>query len=259
VSVSEQPKANTNATSLTSELQRKLRLAQRFNVGLGALVVFLVVVVATQQMGSSGVLPGASVQPTATASGTASGQSLAAQVARNRADDPMAWGDINAPVVLVEWTDFRCPYCAVFANQTLPTLMTDYVASGKVRFEVHDAALFGEQSVDAAVAARAAGAQGKYGEYMTALYAAAPESGHPDLPEAKLVAFAEKAGVPDIAKFKTALKDAALRKEVTDGTLAAQKIGVNSVPFFVVGNQVVNGAQPLMNFQSAIETELAKK
>jgi protein-disulfide isomerase len=255
VSVTEQPESK--AARATSELQRKLRLSQRFNLALGALVVFLVVVVATQQAGGGGVTSAATVPATATA--TATSQTLAVQVARNQAEDPMAWGDINAPVLMVEWTDFRCPYCAVFSTQTLPTILKDYVDAGKVRLEVHDAALFGDQSVDAAVAARAAGAQGKYREYMLALYAAAPTSGHPDLPEAKLVTFAEQAGVPDIAAFTAALKDSATRKQVTDGTAAAQKIGVNSVPFFVVGNQVVNGAQPLLNFTSAIESELAKK
>lgn len=231
---------------------------------LAAVVAFLVVVVVTQQTAGAGLVQSAgAANATATAAASASAAStakpLAVQVARNQSDDTMAWGDINAPLVIVQWTDLRCPYCAAFATQTMPTLFANYVDTGKVRFELHDAAFFGDQSVDAAVAARAAGAQGRYHEYISALYAAAPSSGHPDLPKAKLIGFAEQAQVPDIAKFTAALSDATLRKQVTDSTTAAQTLGVTSVPFFVIGDQVVSGAQPLANFTSTIETELAKK
>jgi len=253
VSDAERPHGPGPAPSIP-DLQRKLRTSQRLNVALAAMAVFLLVVIVTQQVATPGSTGGA-----VTPSSNAAGQTMAEKVARAQADDPMAWGDPKAPVVIVQWTDFRCPFCAAFAKDTLPTLFTQYIDTGKVRFELHDAALFGDQSVDAAVAARAAGAQGKYHEFMTALYAAAPDSGHPDLPKETLIGFAKTAGVPDMTAFAAALDDPALRKQVTDATASAQKLGVNSVPFFVVGNQVVNGAQPLMNFQSAIETELAKK
>ncbi len=257
--VSDQAKPPEATPPTTAELQRKLRTAQRLNLALGAMAVFLVVVVAAQQSGRTPSSVPTPVAPTAAATAGAPGQSLAEKVARHQANDPMAWGDINAPVVMVQWTDFRCPFCASFASQTLPTLFEQYISTGKVRFELHDAALFGDQSVDAAVAARAAGAQGKYHEFMSALYAAAPPSGHPDLPKEALIGFAKTAGVPDLATFTTALGDADLRKQVTDSTSQAQRLGVSGVPFFVVGNQVVNGAQPLINFQSTIEAELAKK
>jgi len=233
--------------------------------------LFLLMVVIAQQSNSMTRLapqaasPVASAQ-TATPAGPATSAAaepaanatpLAVKVARNLKDDPMAWGDPNAPLVIVEWTDFRCPFCASFANATLPVLYQDYVKSGKVRFELHDVAFFGDHSVDAAVAARAAGAQGKYREYMTTLYAAAPPSGHPDMPKEKLVGFAKAAGVPDIAKFTAALGDATLRSQVTDSTTLAQTMGVSGVPFFVIGNQTMDGAQPLAVFQQVIEKELA--
>jgi protein-disulfide isomerase len=254
VSVNEQPNEPASAQPSMADVQRKLKTSRRLNLALAAMSVFLLVVIVTQQVSSSGPAPSA-----ATASPSAATQTLAEKVARGQADDPMAWGDPNAPVVIVQWTDFRCPYCAAFAKETLPALFTQYVDAGKVRFELHDAALFGDQSVDAAVAARAAGAQGKYHEFMSALYAAAPASGHPDLPKEKLVSFAKTAGVPDLTAFAAALDDQALHQSVVDATASAQQLGVNSVPFFVVGNKVVNGAQPLVNFQSAIETELAGK
>lgn len=253
-----------------ANLERRLKRAQRLNLALVAVVLFLFVVVVAQQSTSltrsapavtqTATAAGAassSAQASASSSATASGQPLAAKVARNEADDPMAWGDIDAPLVIVEWTDFRCPFCASFATATLPVLYEDYVKTGKVRFEIHDAAFFGDQSVDAAVAARAAGAQGKYREFMAVLYAAAPSSGHPDLPKEKLIGFAKTAGVPDLDTFTTALADAKLRTQVTDATTLAQNMGVTGVPFFVVGNQTVDGAQSLATFQQVIEKELA--
>ena len=69
----------------------------------------------------------------------------------------MAIGAIDAPVVLSEWVDFRCPFCAVFSRDVLPQLVQEYVDEGKVRIEVHDVAFFGDESLRAAVAARAAG------------------------------------------------------------------------------------------------------
>lgn len=238
------------------DLQRRLRQSRRLNIVLAAIAAFLLVVVISQQAGrpSLQAAPEA-VKPTA----SATGKSLAAQVARNQVGDPMAWGDPSAPVLMVQWTDFRCPFCAAFSRDTLPVLFSQYIDTGKVRLELHDAALFGDQSVDAAVAARAAGAQGKYHEYMTAVYAAAPAGGHPDLPKGKLIGFAQQAGVADINKFTAALSDEGLRKQVTDATAHAQQLGVNSVPFFVIGNQVVSGARPAANFQAAIESALAGK
>lgn len=250
-------------------LQRRLKRAQRLNIALVAASLFLLMVVIAQQSNSMTRLAPqptktvTAVQTAAPAATSAAAQPstdstpLAVKVARNQADDPMAWGDPNAPLVIVEWTDFRCPFCASFANGTLPVLYEDYVKSGRVRFELHDVAFFGDHSIDAAVAARAAGAQGKYREYMTTLYAAAPASGHPDMPKDKLIGFAKAAGVPDIAKFTAALQDKTLRTQVTDSTTLAQTMGVSGVPFFVIGNQTMDGAQPLATFQQVIEKELA--
>jgi protein-disulfide isomerase len=160
-------------------------------------------------------------------------------------------------VVLVEWADFRCPFCAVVTNQTLPTLFEEYVDTGLVRFEFRDVAFFGEESIDAAVAARAAGEQGRFPEYLEALFAAAPEKGHPDMPRDKLIGFATEAGVPDLAKFEQDLDRADLRDAVLASTAEAQKLGVTSVPFFVAGDQAIAGAQPIENFRALLDEQLA--
>ena len=172
-------------------------------------------------------------------------------------NDPMAIGDVNAPVVLVEWTDMRCPYCAVFNQETLPKLVSEYVESGKVRIEVRDVAFFGDASETASVAARAAGNQGKFVEYLDAVYAAAPAEGHPDLPRKQLIGFAEQIGVPDMARFTADLDDPKLRAAVQASTSTAQQIGVTGVPFFAVGTSAMSGAQPIATFRTFLDDAVA--
>ncbi|QIM15730.1 thioredoxin domain-containing protein [Leucobacter insecticola] len=202
--------------------------------------------------------------PTAAESDTAesesenSQRSFLAALVRNTPNDPMALGRPDAPVTLIEWTDMRCPFCAVYSRDTMPQIVKEYVDAGKLRIEINDVAFFEEQSVDAAVAARAAGNQGKYFEYIETLYAAAPESGHPDMPKDKLMGFAQAAGVPDLARFETDLADPQLRSAVLTSTADAQQIGVKSVPYFVAGDITMAGAQPLENFREFIEAALAK-
>ncbi|MGH3351154.1 MAG: DsbA family protein [Nocardioides sp.] len=176
---------------------------------------------------------------------------------RRDADDPMAIGDVDAPVVLSEWIDLRCPFCAVVSRETMPTLMEEYVDAGKVRIEFHDVAYFGEESEDAAVAARAAARQDRFVEFVTAVYDAAPERGHPDLPRNELIDFAEEAGVTDIEKFTADLEDPKLRAEVQASTQSAQQLGVTAVPFFVTGDTALSGAQPTETFRELLDEALA--
>lgn len=158
--------------------------------------------------------------------------------------DPMAIGDIDAPVVLSQWTDLRCPFCAAFSRDTLPELIEEYVDAGTLRIEITDVAYFGPESEDAAVAARAAANQSHYFEFLDAVYAAAPERGHADLPRERLIEFAAISGVPDLDRFTADLDDPLLRESVRTATMTAQGLGVRAVPFFVAGSSALSGAQP---------------
>ncbi|SDS01550.1 Protein-disulfide isomerase [Paraoerskovia marina] len=177
-------------------------------------------------------------------------------IVRRDADDPMAIGSVDAPVVLVEWIDYRCPFCAVYSTEILPTIEDEYVASGQVRIEINDVSFFGDESEDAAVAARAAGEQGKYLEYMTVVFDNAPSSGHPDMPAEKLIAFAEDAGVPDIEQFTADLDREDLHAAVQESTATAQQLGVSAVPFFAIGTESISGAQPVDVFRQFIDARL---
>lgn len=218
-----------------------------------AVAVFLVLVVVAQLLRDSPTSDDAAPSASAQADGP-----VELSIVRRDANDPMAVGRVDAPVVLVLWTDMRCPFCAVFNRETLPKLMDEYVDPGKVRLEVHDVVFFGKQSENAAVAARAAAAQGKFFEYLKAVYAVAPEGKHPSLPARKLVGFAEQVDVPDIARFKTDLDDEALHGQTQQSTAAAQGLGVTSVPFFVAGQTSLAGAQPIDVFREFLDDALAE-
>lgn len=177
-------------------------------------------------------------------------------------DDPRALGDIDAPIVLHEWTDFRCPYCGSFSRDTLPVLIKEYVDTGKVRLEIHDAALVGgENSILIASASRAAGEQGRYFEFYDEVYHA-PESAKDASGEfnlAALTSFAEAAGVPDIAKFTEAVESGKFESAVREETAEAQSIGVTGVPFFATSDcgQVMSGAQPVDTFRTQLDAAIA--
>lgn len=169
----------------------------------------------------------------------------------------MAIGAVDAPIVMIEWTDMRCPFCALYSRETLPLIKQEYVDAGLLRIEVRDVAFFGEESERASVAARAAGNQGKFNEYLSAVYEAAPEKGHPELPREELIAFAEQVGVPDIVQFTSDLDDKALLDAVRNSTSTAQGLGVTSVPFFVIGDKALAGAQPIDTFRQFLDASLA--
>ena len=169
-----------------------------------------------------------------------------------RQGDPLALGKVDAPVVMVEWSDLRCPFCSVWSRDTLPQLKP-YIDSGSLRIEHRDLVLFGDQSQLAAQAARAAANQGRFWEFDQAVHAVAPTSGHPDISKADLVAFARKAGVPDIARFTTDMTSAAAVKAVNADTTEARGLGISGTPFFVINTTPMSGAQPLASFTQVIE------
>lgn len=247
-------------------LERRYRLLRNLVVLLVALVVVLGGVSISQlvQLQEMKRAAGEQTGPVGSAStGAGSGAEAGAPAeagscpAPERRDpaDPMALGDIEAPVVIAEWTDFRCPYCGVFSRDTLPVLIEEYVETGKVRLEVHDVDFIdGEVSARVAVAARAAGEQDRYFEYLFEVYDAMRQD-RPAITDELLLDYAERAGVRDLARFAADLDDPELREAVRASSEQAKQLGVGSVPFFAdtEGCGVLQGAQPFEEFRDFLD------
>lgn len=230
---------------MTSKKSRLVWLS----VTLAAVLVLVAIIVGASAQKKPGAVAEPSPAPTET--------STSLHLERRIPGDPMALGSVDAPVVMVEYSDYRCPFCGVFARDSMPELVKEYVDAGQLRIEWRDLALFGEQSVRAAVAGRAAGVQDKFWEFNKAVYAAAPARGKPELSEAELVDLAKVAGVPDIAKFTLDMKDPELAALVQADVQEGQQLGIASTPTFVINDQAISGAQPLDVFRSFIDVAAA--
>ena len=177
---------------------------------------------------------------------------------RRTEGDPLAKGDVDAEIVMTEWADYRCPFCSVFTEDTLP-LLQPLIDDGTLRIEFRDLAIFGEDSINAAAGARAAGEQGLYWEFASALYESLPNQGHPPVGDDVVTAIAEQVGVPDMDKFQADYTAPETRGAVEADSAEAQGFGISGTPAFLVGTEFISGAQPLEAFEQVIEQEIAKQ
>lgn len=181
------------------------------------------------------------------------------KVHRRNAKDPFAIGAIDAPVVISEFSDFECPYCALYTNGAHKQIVEEYVAKGLVRIEWNDFPINGADAVAAAKAGRAAAAQGKFYEFHDALYkASANIQGHPENKIDDFVRFAEEAGVPDIAKFREQATDGTYDAVIQDAQHYGDSLGIKGTPGAFIGTQFISGAQPIQVFREVINGELVK-
>ena len=175
---------------------------------------------------------------------------------RDPVDGP-AKGKVDAPVVMVVYSDFACPYCTQFAQNVEPEL-TDLVDQGTLRIEWRDLAQISPTSPLAAQAGRAAAKQGRFWEFHDAVYAAADPQGHPEYTEDSLVAFAQKAGVADIEQFRTDMNAAETVSAVTKDKNHAHSIGITGTPFMIVGETFIGGYQDADYMKAVINSQAAK-
>ncbi|MCL3862276.1 thioredoxin domain-containing protein [Actinotalea sp. K2] len=163
---------------------------------------------------------------------------------------------MDAPVVMVVYSDYQCPFCAVWAEQTQPTML-EYVESGDLRIEWRDIAVFGPDSERAARAAYAAGLQGAFWEFHDALFAGGEKRAAADLTEEALVTLAGALDLdPDV--FRADLASVEVDEAVKANADEAAAIGAFSTPSFLVNEQAVVGAQPTEVFIAAVEDALAR-
>ena len=171
--------------------------------------------------------------------------------------DGQAKGKADAPVVMVIYSDFACPYCTQLAQKVEPEL-ADLVDQGTLRIEWRDLAQISPTSPLAAQAGRAAAKQGRFWEFHDAVYAAADPQGHPEYTEDSLVTFAQKAGVANIEQFRTDTTSAETVATVTEATNHAHSIGITGTPFMIVGETFISGYKDADYMKAVINSQAAK-
>ena len=161
-------------------------------------------------------------------------------------------GAMNAPVSIVEFSDFQCSFCRKFWADTLPKLKSSYVKQGQVRIIYRHFAILGNFSEQAAMAAECAGAQEKFWEYHDQLFA---NQGALAFTQSKLEQYARALGLKT-ANFNRCLTTEKYRKKVEGETAVAASLGARGTPTFFVNERLMVGAQPFEVFQSVINKEL---
>lgn len=175
-------------------------------------------------------------------------------------------GDPDAPITIIEYSDYQCPYCRRFADDTERQLVETYVTSGQVYFIYRSLGLFiGPESQDAAEASYCAGDQGKFWEYHDILFANHTGENVGDYVNRKLQAFAEALSL-NMDAFNSCLNSGKYEELVTQDGIDGTAAGIQATPSFVLSytvngetkTKIIEGAQPFSVFQAEIEAALVE-
>jgi protein-disulfide isomerase len=193
--------------------------------------------------------------------GSPSGQPTPVPLVQASADDDPSWGPADAPVTIIEFSDYQCPYCVRFWSETLPQIREEY--EGKVRFVYRDFPLTSihEWAQKAAEAAECADDEDMFWEYHDLIFA--NQSGLSeqlsnaglDGVQTTLEGYASDLGL-DAAAFTDCLDSGKYTSEVEKDMQDGRSYGVSGTPAFFINGQSVSGAQPFANFQAVIDAAL---
>lgn len=172
-----------------------------------------------------------------------------------RVGEGAAWGPADAPVKIVDFSDFGCSFCGSFARNQGVQLRQEYEATGKVRFEFKHFIIGGQRTRDAALAAECAADQGRFWDYHDTLFARQGTSSDP-FNRSALKQYAVQLGL-DTAQFNACLDSNKHLEKVTRDSADGRGLGVNATPTFFVNGQKIEGAQPYSVFKAAVDAALS--
>ena len=160
--------------------------------------------------------------------------------------DGLTMGDPNAPVKVVEYADFQCPYCGIYWSSIEPTIVADYIETGKVFYTYVPFSFVGsyvannpwDESIKSAEAAYCANDQGKFWEYRDYIFANQNGENEGTFSREFLIAVAKKLEL-DTKTFTTCLDDETHYQDVIDSNSYAVEMGINTTPSISVNGTVV--------------------
>ena len=178
-------------------------------------------------------------------------------------DDPII-GNLNAPITIIEFSDFQCPFCARFHIETLPSIMNEYVNKGQVKLVFRD---FPIQSIHpnalpASVASECANEQGKFKEMHDMLFEKQKEWSNLETIYAIDLFNQYSTEIKlDKEQFSRCLTTERYVKEIQNDLNDGRMYGITGTPGFFIGNEQIGfielkGAQPFESFRKVIESQL---
>ncbi len=179
-------------------------------------------------------------------------------------DDPVK-GDTNAPITIVEFSDFQCPFCSRFFVQTLPLIDENYIKTGKVKLVYRDLPLSSihPNARAAHIAAECADEQGQFWSYHDVLFQTQNEwqSLSSIDAENKFIQYASALEL-QISNFDSCLGSLEISEEINKDLSDSISYGVTGTPAFFIGNEKdgyvkITGAQPFNVFKAIIDKQLA--
>lgn len=163
---------------------------------------------------------------------------VASPIPGNVVADGRRLGSATAPVTIVEYGDYQCPFCGDFARDEEAGMIDEFVATGQASFEYRDLAFLGEESIGAAEAAACADDQGAFWAFHKTVFANQDGENLGALAPDKLAAMAEGLGL-DMDAFTTCVENRTHEATVTAMADEARALGINSTPTFIVNNRVL--------------------
>ncbi len=175
-----------------------------------------------------------------------------------RADLARIQGSATAPIWVIEVSDFQCPFCKEWHDQTYQKLRDEFVKTGKVRLAYINFPLSQHRNArPAAESAMCAGAQGKFWEMHDALFVNQKKWEQLASPALFFDSLARGNGL-DVARWQQCVQSGKMRPWIQADYDRAQAAGTSSTPTFIIGDKILSGAQPIENLRSAIDSALAK-
>jgi len=170
-------------------------------------------------------------------------------------------GDANAPVSLIEYGDYQCPFCHDFFKETESVIRDQYIKTGKVKMVFRNFSFLGPESDTAAAAAECAKDQQHFWDYHDALYNAETKDGkenNGNITRAFLIKLAGDAKL-DVPAFTSCVDSGKYATKIQQDMQDAQQYGVNSTPTVFINGQKFEGALPTAQFTAAIDAALVGK
>ena len=175
-----------------------------------------------------------------------------------RADLARIQGSPNAPLWVIEVSDFQCPYCKQWHDETYTAFLDQYVKSGKVRLAYVNFPLgIHAHAWPAAEAAMCAGVQNKFWQMHDSLFASQGRWENGSDPSATFDSLARATGV-DMTRWRDCMQSGKMRPLIQADHDRAAQAGVGATPSFIIGDKLLAGAQPLTDMQRVIDSALVK-